>query len=215
MPSASYKLFLDNVVDVERLIESHGALHDGNPGKKGLGHITRSGIVMLCAAWEVYVEELLVQSVEHLTTCCDPPSQLPKPVKKYLSGRVRDDKHELKPIHFGGTGWIDVYKCYVRQSVDALNTPKSENTDPLYRRYVGLIDMSSCWSVGSSGIDDFVTSRGEIAHKGRSATYVRIKQLRDDLALVKAAVAETDNALANHLRSVSPNNKLPWYRIKV
>jgi len=60
MPSSAYQAFKKNRVDVVRLIDSHGKLHAGTRGKKGLGHITRSGVVMLCASWELYVESLLV-----------------------------------------------------------------------------------------------------------------------------------------------------------
>src|SRR5215217_5417797 len=150
MPSAAYKLFQENVIDVERLIESHGQLNNGAPGKKGLGHLTRSGVVMLCAAWEVYTEDLL--------------DQVPKIVQKHLSNLVKNDKHELKPIQFAGAGWRAVYLEYVQRETRSLNTPEPKKLDSLYLEYAGVPMLSSCWTVDAGDISDFIHIRGEIAH---------------------------------------------------
>ena len=67
MPSKAYIEFEKNIVDVDHLISTHAAMNNGGRGKKGLGHITRSGIVMLCATWELYIESLLCESLKILT----------------------------------------------------------------------------------------------------------------------------------------------------
>jgi len=64
--------------DVDRLIESHGQLNHDGMGRRGLGHITRSGVLMLCAAWELYLEEMLVESVRILIRRATSPNQLPQ-----------------------------------------------------------------------------------------------------------------------------------------
>ena len=49
------------LTDVGRIISSHAQLnHDGH-GKWGLGHISHSGVLMLCAAWELYIEEVMLE----------------------------------------------------------------------------------------------------------------------------------------------------------
>ncbi len=59
MPSESFKEFQQNLTDVKRLVSLHNNLSrpngTGTRGKRGLGHLTRGGIVLLCAAWERYV----------------------------------------------------------------------------------------------------------------------------------------------------------------
>lgn len=60
MASHAFGAFQYNLVDVERLIESHGALSGTGQGRRGLGHLTRAGVVLLCAAWELYLEHVLL-----------------------------------------------------------------------------------------------------------------------------------------------------------
>ena len=91
MPSQAYRKFLHNVHDVERLITSHNALSpNGNGrGRRGLGHITRSGVVLLCAAWELYVEDLLIECSKYLSNNFFNPTELPLSVKKNLAKLIK------------------------------------------------------------------------------------------------------------------------------
>ena len=50
MSSNAYTNFEKKLKDVERLYDSHSQLNHDGKGRRGLGHITRSGIFMLCAA---------------------------------------------------------------------------------------------------------------------------------------------------------------------
>ena len=47
MSSAAFGAFQFNLVDVDRLVKSHDALSGTGQGRRGLGHITRSSVVML------------------------------------------------------------------------------------------------------------------------------------------------------------------------
>lgn len=214
MPSAAHKVFQENVIDVERLIESHGQLNNGAPGKKGLGHLTRSGVVMLCAAWEVYTEDLLEQVVQRYGECLDLPNQLPQAVQKHLSSLVKNDKHELKPIQFAGAGWRAVYLEYVKRETQSLNTPNPDKLDSLYLKYAGVPELSSCWTVNAGDISEFIRIRGEIAHTGRKAQYVKINDLQNYLDEFKRVAVDTDNFLTGFVRDNTPSGTLPWYRIK-
>lgn len=213
MPSTAYNLFKDNVIDVERLIESHGQLNNGARGKKGLGHLTRSGIVMLCAAWEVYVEDLLEHVVQRYGECLELPDQLPKAVQRHLSTSVKNDKHELKPIQFAGAGWRTVYLEYAQRETQSLNSPTPGNLNELYLRYAGVPELSSCWTVDAGDISEFVHIRGKIAHTGRKSKYVKIGDLQDYLEEFKRVAIETDNFMAEFVRDNTPDTKFPWYRI--
>ena len=77
MPSIAYTEFKKNIIDVDNLIAAHTTLNTGSRGKKGLGHITRSGIVMLCATWELYIETLLCESLQILLHRKNNPRELP------------------------------------------------------------------------------------------------------------------------------------------
>lgn len=130
MPSSAYRLFKKNRIDVVRLIESHGVLSDGMRGKKGLGHLTRSGVVMLCACWELYAESLLVEGLRHLANKCDSPYQLPLVVQKELAKHVREAKHELKPLALANNGWREVLVAYAEFQCANFHTPSPVRFEP-------------------------------------------------------------------------------------
>lgn len=164
MPSASFKKFeLNLLVDVDRIIESHADLNHDGRGRRALGHITRSGVLMPCAAWELYVEEVLFEGVEYFISKLDSPRELPKPVQQELSRTVKESKHELKPLELAGEGWKSLYRNHVKEVLQGLNTPNSGNLDPLFKRFLGIDKVSDWWSLGKDVVNDFVTARG-ISH---------------------------------------------------
>lgn len=210
MPSQSLSTFYYNLVDVKRLVESHGKLHAGNPGKKGLGHITRSGVVMLCAAWELYVEVLLQEAANILCTAHGQVTALPLDVQKQLSFAVKADKNELGPLRLAGDGWKIVYAEIVKGRTEGLNTPKSAKLIPLFSQLLGVADISLAWSSGVAALDEFVSNRGDIAHRGRHAKYVPIATLSANIDSVLLYAKETDNYVNDYLRTVIPSGKKPW-----
>jgi hypothetical protein len=95
MPSVALQKFERNLLkDVDRISQSHDQLNHDGLGRRGLGHITRSGVLMLCAAWELYLEELLVESVRLFIHRAISPDQLPQYVQKEIAKTVRESKHE-------------------------------------------------------------------------------------------------------------------------
>lgn len=64
MPSTAYKHFKKNELDVLKLMRNYTQLNDsiGGRGKRALDHLTRSGILLLAGAWELYIEELLQEA---------------------------------------------------------------------------------------------------------------------------------------------------------
>ena len=212
MPSAALLKFESNLlVDVDRLIESHGQLNHKGMGRRGLGHITRSGVLMLCAAWELYVEELLIESARVIIDRAASPDDLPEKVQKEIAKAVRDSKHELKPLQLAGEGWRNVYINHALAQVQGLNTPKSGNVDTMYHRLVGVPELSNSWSIGANNIDSFVTARGDIAHRGRDAQYVIFGRLIDYKGQIVRTVLDTDNFLADFLRQ-NTQGGAPWRR---
>lgn len=210
MPSNAFAAFRYNAVDVERLIESHGKLHAGNPGKKGLGHITRSGVVMLCAAWELYTESLLVEAAEFLVNKCQSPTDLPLEVQKELARHVKESKHELKALALANDGWRGVLVAHAKLWCDGLNTPKAAPLNDMFHKLLGVDKLSDCWSCGAATVNDFVGVRGDIAHRGRYADYIKVQELTNYLTLIDQVAIETDNAISNYIKIVSPAKKKPW-----
>lgn len=164
---------------------------------------------MLCASWELYVEDLAIEAVEILCHRAGTPSALPLDVQKELARHVRESKHELKPLDLSGTGWRKVLEDHIRSKCAGLNTPKAGPLDDLFGRALGLSSLSAAWTCGAQQINNFVSVRGDIAHKGRSAPYVSIGALRGYLDLIKATTVETDNAVRAHIIAVAGPSR-PW-----
>jgi hypothetical protein len=212
MPSAALSKFENNLlVDVDRLIQSHGQLNHQGMGRRGLGHITRSGVLMLCAAWELHLEELLIESARIIVDRAASPADLPKKVQKEIAKAVRESKHELKPLDLAGEGWRDVYINHATVRVQGLNTPTSANVDTLFHLLVGFPGLSQNWSHGAGTIDNFVSVRGDIAHRGRAAQYVTIGNLVAYKNQIVRTVIDTDNALVDFLRA-NTQGRAPWRR---
>lgn len=105
MPSNAYSNFEKNLKDVERLYNSHAQLNHDGRGKRGLGHLTRSGIFMLCAAWEVYHEELIKECVRIIVGNTALPKELPRPIRLTLINHFGNFKDKSKLLHIAGDGW--------------------------------------------------------------------------------------------------------------
>jgi hypothetical protein len=212
LPSVALAKFEGNLlVDVDRIVDSHRLLNHEGGGRRSLGHLTRSGVLMLCAAWELYLEELLMESSHHLAGRAATPDLLPLQVQKEIAKAVRSSDHDLKPLQLAGYGWRTVYSNLVGRAVSGLNTPKSTNVDPLFKRTIGLDGISDSWAVGKDAIDDFVRVRGEIAHRGRDAAYVRIGGLKAYRVTAMSAVVDTDNTVADFVQANSAGGS-PWRR---
>lgn len=213
MPSNALAKFENKMlIDVNRIIESHSILNHDGGGRRGLGHITRSGVLMLCASWELYVEELAVEIAIHLANRANAPSELPLGAQKELARLVKEHKHDLKPLELAGAGWESVYIAHVKELMGALNTPKAGPIDETYRKLLGWDSPSGNWTKGKDFINNFVKTRGDIAHRGSDAYYVRIGDLRDNyVAGVCGTAVEQDNAACDFINENSIGGR-PWRR---
>jgi len=215
VPSKAYKNFRVNIIDAKRLAESHNELTPNHQGRRALGHITRSGITMLCASWEVYVENLLVESTKYIVENIEHPNELPDSVKLNLSQKIKESKHHFKPLELAGFGWRNSLVSYCSLETDALNSPKYSKLKKLYHDYIGMNDIIDIWNVDSQTIDDFVSIRGKIAHRGRSAPYVTIIQLNSYIDMIYNNCKYMDNEMCSYLHDLIGNTTQPWRRATI
>lgn len=166
---------------------------------------------MLCAAWERYNEDLLLESITYLSNITADINNLNKQIKKTISAKVRDDKNEIKPIELAGQGWKSVWLNYAKLEAELLNTPKSNKLKSLFSTYLGIPNYTSLWKTSTpTDIDDFVSDRGAIAHNGNKAKYITMTKLRKYQDLIIANVIEIDSKMAIELRNMSGLAALPW-----
>jgi len=214
MPSNALAKFEHSMMkDVDRIIDTHTGLLTGDKGKKALGHLTRAGVLLLCAAWELYIEEVLIEAVSACRDKASGPDDLPKTVQKAIAKHVADSKHELKALALAGDGWKAMYLEIANEAVVSLNTPKKHNIDQLFLNLVGISELSSCWSKGPMAINDFVEARGDVAHRGSDSGYIKISKLRDVYKPnICLSAIETDNAVTTYIRGAFNPKSYPWNR---
>ena len=213
MPSKARVMYRDKLLpDVAQLIDTHRQLNPTGRGRRKLGHITRSGVVMLCAAWELYIEEVICEAAEYFVQLANDHNALPNNMKKRLAEIARNHKHDHGPLLLCGNGWRELYCGETKQDLEVLNTPKYGNIDSLFRKWVDLQDFARDWSHTKDKLNEFVRTRGEIAHRGADSDYVSIAALKAYKNMISDLVKETDDRLAEHIRDNTADGTFPWRR---
>jgi hypothetical protein len=202
MPSKSYFDFLDLLKDVDQLRTTHYNISQGLRGRKKLGFLTRSSIVMLCAAWERYNENILLECIDKILETDIEARELSKHIKEYLSAKVRENRNNIYPIELADNGWKNLWKGYAINDTNALNTPNSENLNKIFKRYLGIEDFTQMWHRKSIiKINDFIKLRGENAHNGSKAKYVRFDTLLNNIEIIIENAIQIDYSLSQYLKT--------------
>jgi hypothetical protein len=210
MPSSALQQLDWNLEDVTRLEDAHVELNPQGQGRRALGHITRSALVMLCAGWELYIEDLTQEAVNVICAESTSPNGLPLEIKKKIVNAAKSDKDELAILKLTGEGWKELYKDTARKDAEKLNTPKSEQIGLIFKHFLGIENISSHWTIGPDGVNDIISKRGEIAHRGRDAEYIKLAELQQIKANILQTAIETDNYVATHLKNILRLKKKPW-----
>lgn len=208
MPSKAYNVFRTSLLpDVDALIALHGVQKTGARGRQFLGHITRSALILLCAAWEYYVEMLACNIAEYYGAHVD-FDKLDNNTKSAFVNFLQDKNKGKLLVQCISEGWQAMLLHFVSLKIQALNTPKTDNVIEILK-LVG-IDLSAFLDQDNrrTTIDDFVISRGETAHKGGSATYPIIKDVKGQRDFFVVLVQLIDNLVKAELRS--KYGKAPW-----
>jgi hypothetical protein len=127
MPSKAYDVFRTSLLaDVDALVESHSALSTGTRGRQGLGHITRSALVLLCAAWEYYVEMLACNIATYYGKHID-FDKLDHETKSAFVNYLQDKNKGNLLVKCISDGWQGMLLSFIDSKTQALNTPKTDN----------------------------------------------------------------------------------------
>lgn len=212
MPSNAYTEYKKNLDDVHRLILLHRNLSGTDRGKRGLGHLTRGGLLLLCAAWERYIETVLIEGADFLCANLASFNDLPTCPRTTVKNYVNRNNNSWANAQLSTNDWKNIYVAAIKEKIEKLNTPKYEKIQPIFNHYLDLPDIGACWTKGATIIDDFVSLRGDVAHRGRQSKYVRFGNLTKHESLIMQYVKETDNSLADHLYSLVTPNRRPWNR---
>lgn len=111
------ELYLKFGLAFEILTPQFSELTPTGPGRKyGVEVLNKSAIVLLCAVWEAYCEDLASEAVEHLVTHAKDASALPKALRKQIAQELKADSHELAVWKLAGQDWRPLGKtCFQRR----------------------------------------------------------------------------------------------------
>ena len=214
MPSQARILARDKMLpELDRILHGHSELRKGKKGPDPHQALLKSGLVMLCATWEVYCENVVFESAKRIRDEIGDPDKLPDSVKRKLNAEVHDENvYKSDPMKLAGAGWKQVYERMTENACNRFNTPKSDKLDKLFFDYVGLKNVSRSWTYGYTEVDDFVSRRGEVAHRGSDSAAITKDQLRHFKVVIAKTVSDTDDALYSFLKSTSVLGRSPWQK---
>lgn len=213
MPSQARAAFEENRLDVERLLEIHTELSGDAPGRKyGVAVLNKAGIVLTCAVWEAFCEDLAAEALNHLVEHAQSPDELPQELRKQIARELAEKKHELAIWDLAGDGWRKHLLARLSELAEErnrkLNTPKRSNIEHLFSTAVGIGNVPGAWawkamnshSAGEK-LDTYVTLRGSLAHRAQAAESVKKTQVKDFLNHAERLVEKTDEYVSAQIEA--------------
>ena len=209
MPSRAYGVFNKNLKQVDKLIQAFHDLRPPTRGRKHLDHFTRAALLFLCSSWEVYLEQIAMESCATISKRLSAPTELPERVLKTISQSIKDSKHELEPVRFA-TDWKTYYCEYMQKYISRLNTPKNGQVLEIFEKYLGADITQVKREVPTlTQINDVVKARGEIAHNIYSDEYVREETVTAYKDTIVQLVKEMELFLWAYIPTIT-NGRRPW-----
>lgn len=190
--------------DVDSLLDHHPAQKDPKPGKPagaGYGPLLRAGTALSYTAWEVYVEEALLETVQWLVDNNE-PSDLPKEFRAWVTDQTSD------PWAFVGDSWRTIVVDLVRSRLEGdetgrygFNTASVPKVQGLYLQVLGVNPLAEVrWQKKTNAsirkdISTLVNVRGEIVHRGSTPGALNLRGVRAWADFVRRLTSKFDEQL--------------------
>lgn len=215
MSSQARAAFDENVKDINKLLELQAAEGGDQPGRRyGLEVLNKSAIVLITSFWESYCEDLAKEALEAIVQHALNADALPKEIKKVIAKTLKDDKNELAIWGISDDKWQTVLRANFSTLMAERNktfaTPKSFKVNHLFESAVGLSNISSNWrwekmtsNLAAKKLDEFVSKRGDIAHRGSSTSTVRKSEVEAYLNHVKKLAGKTGGTVKKHVKTIT------------
>ncbi len=140
----------------------------------------RAGVILTVTAWETFVEDTLRTYAAHVLETATTPDEVPKAfnaVAQAWLAATTEKRHITPPglKKWTGDGWKAMIREHFENEVATFNTPKSENIANLFQRYAAF-DVCALWkweettsADASAKLDELVSKRGALVHRGRTS----------------------------------------------
>jgi hypothetical protein len=202
---------LANLKEVERLLEIHTKIAGSTVGAKHKVEVlNKSGIVLLVACWEAFIEDLAEVSFRLQLRRAKRPEIFPSKVLALASKKLREDKDERRVWDLAGDGWKTVLRDHqdqvLKRYIGNFNTPKPKQIDELFSSLIAVPKVSKKWSwhrctpaKARARLDKLVTLRGAIAHRVSAPRSVRKSDVEYAASFIGRLAVATHNAVNTSL----------------
>jgi hypothetical protein len=212
--SEAARTFMTSSEEIAQLRAIHEEISGIGKGRRDLEVLNKSGIVLLCAIWEAYCEDVADLALHHLLSHLQDPSALPEGLRRQIAKELKEEKHDLSPWWLAGDGW----KVHLRDRLTVLrkqrnrqwSNPSATKVDEWFEDALGIVKISDSWHwwrvntrMARRRLNLVVALRNDIAHRGTTLKYV--EKVRVTLALnhVRRVVEATDAKVASELKSMT------------
>jgi len=212
--------FNENIREVDRLWKIHKQITTKGPGRKyDVQILHKSAIVLLVACWEAFVEDLAEQALTEMINGAKDHSVFPRSVLE----RVASTNSGMASWKLAGDGWKRVLRGnlegVLKSTTGKLNTPRTAQTNDLFKKTIGLENISKSWywpgrsiSQAEGALDLLVTLRGSIAHRVTTASSVTLKHVKDSRGLINRIAVKSHNRTCDYLKERI--GKSPWRKLQ-
>ncbi|MFY8117443.1 MAG: HEPN domain-containing protein [Roseateles sp.] len=220
MPSAAKTSFIENKKDVERLWEIHQEVAGKGAGRKrDVEVLNRTAIVLITACWESYVEDVAKESLDFLLANTPNSQCIPAKVRAFIAQPYLKQEDPRKLWELTDSGWKTIILAKKSEIIEnwlgSFNTPKPAQVNQLFDELLGIKKISEKWrwknmtkTKASEKLEQYVTIRGNIAHRIRHDEQVYKNWSTDYLNHIEGLVDATESAISDHLQGITA--KAPW-----
>jgi hypothetical protein len=218
--------FLDNLKNVSRLIEIHEQVAGSHPGYKAKVEVlNKSGIVLLVACWEAFIEDLASSAFEFVLREAKEPSAFPNTVLVTASDPLRKSKDERAVWQLAGDGWLAILTSHKKRTIEKylyrFSNPNAKQIDDLFKDLLDFKSVSSYWhwqrmsaASATKSLSRLVELRGSIAHRVTSRSKVYKVTVTEYIDFIYRIAVITHNRVARRLYTLTGKKAWGMYRFR-
>jgi hypothetical protein len=201
-------------------LEIHQLVAGKGDGRKyGVEVLNRAALVFISACWESYVEDVALEGFDVLVVNAPAADKVPGKLRALASDPLRIDKDTRAVWKLADNGWRAVITDYMLTAKTKwkgdFNTPKTAQVRTLFQDLLDINNLPSSWSwtgmkseQAGKKLDEYITIRGNIAHRIKHDEAVYKNWSVDFLGHVQRLVERTDETVKQHLTTVTGAS--PW-----
>ncbi|MBE8989394.1 MAE_28990/MAE_18760 family HEPN-like nuclease [Nostoc sp. LEGE 12450] len=215
MESNAKQKFDKNCEDINKLLEFHESSGGSSPGRRyGLEVLNKSAVVLICAIWEAYCEDIAAEGLEHIVNYATSSDNLSTEIKKQVAKSVKDDQNQLAVWSLADDGWRNYLRNRLTQLQEKrnrqLNTPITVNIDKLFDESLAIKNISHSWrwkkmsaTQAALKLDKYINLRGSIAHRGSASETVKKQQVEAFLKHVQQIVDIIESVVFTYITQIT------------